>query len=361
MWKSVSQHISKLLIPFSWLYGLVIGIRNSWYTKRRHKLYQAEIPVIAVGNISTGGTGKTPFSEYLLRFFVAQGLRPAYLSRGYGRSSKGYLLVDPQATSSSIYGDEAHQVARKFAQLPVAVCESRAEGIARLQREEAPDLIVLDDAFQHRKVLRDVDILLFDAHRLPQQDFLLPAGSLREPKSSIRRADFLVVNKLEDPTVIPEIKARFEKWQKPIAFSRPSLGDIIDFDTDKKSNWQAAQHRLGAVLFSGLGNNTYFQKQVADSGIKVLESFAFRDHHQYTEKDIREIIHAFHQHTENSSKFDSIIILTTEKDRSRLRGSDFTHLWQQKPLCYIPIQVTFWQGQEPLEQKLLQIISSQNT
>jgi tetraacyldisaccharide-1-P 4'-kinase len=92
-----------------------------------------------------------------------------------------------------------------------------------------------------------------------------------------------------------------------------------------------------------------------------LESFAFRDHHQYTEKDIHEIIRAFDQHTENSSKFDSVIILTTEKDRSRLRGSDFTHLWQQKPLCYIPIQVTFWQGQEPLEQKLLQIISSQNT
>lgn len=361
MWKSVHRYISILLIPFSWLYGLGIRIINFRYDRRRSKLYKASVPVIAVGNISTGGTGKTPFSEYLLRFFVEQGLRPAYLSRGYGRSSKGYLLVDPKADSSAIFGDEAHQVARKFAQLPVAVCESRAEGIARLQREEAPDLIVLDDAFQHRKVLRDADILLFDAHRLPQQDYLLPAGNLREPKSSIQRADFLVINKLEDATAIPGITAQFAKWQKPLAFSRPSLGDIIDFDTDKKSDWQAAQHKLGAVLFSGLGNNTYFQEQVANSGIRVLESFTFRDHHQYTEKDIHEIIRAFDQHTENSSKFDSIIILTTEKDRSRLRGSDFTHLWQQKPLCYIPIQVTFWQGQEPLEQKLLQIISSQNT
>jgi tetraacyldisaccharide 4'-kinase len=348
-----------LLAPFSWLYGLGIRCRNIWYDRRTASLFKADVPVISVGNISTGGTGKTPFSEYLLRFFEDQGLRPAYLSRGYGRASKGYRLVDSQATQASEFGDEALQVARKFARLPVAVCESRAEGIRRLQRDHAPDLIVLDDAFQHRKVRRDADILLFDAHRLPQQDCLLPAGRLREPKSSIRRADFLVVNKLEQPSDISNIEKQFSHWQKPMAFCQPVFDGIFDFETDTKSEWQAAKHTLGAVLFSGLGNNDYFHHQITSCGIQVLQAFAFPDHHRYTEQDLQEIMDAFRQHTKNSPKFDSLLILTTEKDRSRLRGSTLTHPWHQMPLCYIPIRLAFSQGQEALEARLLSLVDSQ--
>lgn len=349
------------LVPFSWLYGLVIRIRNYWFDKRTASLFKATIPVISVGNISTGGTGKTPFSEYLMRYFEAQGLRPAYLSRGYGRKSKGYLRVDPTAANSQKYGDEALQVARKFARLPVAVCEQRAEGIRRLEQEHAPDLIILDDAFQHRKVRREVDILLFDAARLPQQDWLLPAGRLREPLSSIRRAQFLIINKVKSPEDIPAIEAQFARWGKPLAFCQPEFEGIFDFETDKKSNWDAAKHRLGAVLFSGLGNNDYFRQQVEESGIQVLESFAFPDHHRYSARDMEEIVRAFQKHTKNSSKFDSLLPLTTEKDRSRLQGSDLTHLWHQLPLCYVPIRLRFYRGQAALEASMQQIITSQNT
>lgn len=349
----------RLLVPFSFLYGLGIRLRNYWFDRRSASLFKANVLVIAVGNISTGGTGKTPFSEYLLRFFEDQGLRPAYLSRGYGRKSQGYFLVDPHATDAAIYGDEALQVARKFVQLPVAVCERRAEGIMRLEQEHAPDLIILDDAFQHRKVRRDVDILLFDAARLPQQDCLLPAGRLREPKSSMRRAHFLVVNKIPQQTDIPEISAQFARWNKPLVFCKPEFDGIFDFSTDTKSAWQAADHRIGAVLFSGLGNNAYFRHQVESSGITVLQAFAFRDHHHYSEKDIREIVAAFQKHIENSSKFDTLLILTTEKDRSRLRGSTLTHLWHTLPLCYIPIRLAFFQGQEAFEASLLQLFNRQ--
>ncbi len=353
--------MSRLFIPFSWLYGGIIFLRNRWYDSRREKLFRADVAVISVGNISVGGTGKTPFSEYLVRFFVSQGLRPAYLSRGYGRASQGYRLVDPQSDEAAEYGDEALQVARKFADLPVAVCESRAEGIARLQAEHRPDLIILDDAFQHRKVLRDVDILLFDANRLPQRDYLLPAGSLREPLASLRRADFLVINKLAEPAEIEAIAARFARWAKPMAFCRPVFTGLVDFFSGEKIDIQAADRRLAAVIFSGLGNNAFFCRQLEAAGIEVLQFFSFSDHHTYSQKELTEIAAAYRKHVENSSNFDSLIILTTEKDASRLRGRPLPHFWQKLPFFYIPIRLAFWQGQEELEARLIQTINHQNT
>jgi tetraacyldisaccharide 4'-kinase len=332
--------------------------RNARYDQGQRPIYHAPLPIVSVGNISAGGTGKTPFAEYLLRLYAGQGARVAYLSRGYGRKSKGYLRVAPEAGDAQSFGDEALQVGSKFPHLPVAVCEDRKTGIERLLQEAPkPELVVLDDAFQHRKVARNLDLLMIDANRLPDEDRLLPAGRLREPISGLSRSDFLIVNKLSDPERIPALKARLQAWQKPMAFCRPILSEIRDGTSGQLLTWQPKRHRMGAVLFSGLGNNPFFQQQVKEWGIEPVAALSFPDHHRYRRRDLAKIARTFHHHSEKSANFDSFLLLTTEKDHYRLKGNPATQMLADIPWAYLPIELAFWEGQQKLESLLLALIN----
>ncbi|MEL6134010.1 MAG: tetraacyldisaccharide 4'-kinase, partial [Bacteroidota bacterium] len=211
-----------MLLPFSWIYGSVLAIRRKLYEIGYLPSYRAPLPVISVGNISTGGTGKTPVAAYILSFLSERGIQAAYLSRGYGRKTKGFLAVDPTQGDSQTYGDEALQIAHQFPQLPVAVCEKRAEGIQQLLNKFTLQVIVLDDAFQHLAVQRDLNLIVIDAQRLPYKDFILPAGNLREPLSSLHKADFFIINKLSQAARIPQIDQRMGKWRKEKAFCCPA-------------------------------------------------------------------------------------------------------------------------------------------
>ena len=185
---------NSLLQPLAWIYGEVMKARNERFDTGRTKIESFGVPVISVGNISVGGTGKTPMSAYILRLLQEQGVRPALLSRGYGRKTKGYCAATLQSTAADI-GDEPLEIYRMFnTKVPVRVCEKRCEGARRLlQENEGIGAIVLDDAYQHRYIHRDLNILLTDYNRLYTRDKVLPAGRLREIAQGAERANIIVV------------------------------------------------------------------------------------------------------------------------------------------------------------------------
>ncbi|MDB4286322.1 tetraacyldisaccharide 4'-kinase [bacterium] len=342
-----SRDFRILLLPFSWIYGAIITLRNLFYSKEIFPQYKASVPIISVGNLTTGGTGKTPMAEYLLAYFKKNGLTVAYLSRGYGRKTKGYLEVIPGKGDSEVFGDEALQVARKFPDLPVAVCENRKTGIERLVRDHAIHGIVLDDAFQHRKVARDFDLIMVDANRLPQQDHLLPAGNLREPLRNLQRAHHVVVNKLLTPSDIPGIEDLFFKTGKPVSFCKPVWSGFYDFEGKKSPT----QHPKAALIFSGIGNNAFFVRQAKEWGLDIVDTLFFPDHHAYHPADLDKIA-ALYRGYQKSTNFDSLIILTTEKDYCRLSNVNGDKLLTQLPFHFVRITLEWIQGNEQLSQSL---------
>ena len=212
--------INYWLLPLSWLYGLVVSIRNLMFDVGMLKSKTFPLPVICVGNITVGGTGKTPHTEYLIRM-LSEKHQVAVLSRGYKRQSEGYVLATPTTPMTDI-GDEPYQMKHKFPQIHMAVDKDRCHGIAELMKKEVQpptDVVILDDAYQHRYVKAGLNILLMDYHRLIYLDKLLPAGRLRESSSGKKRADIVIVTKCpRDITPIErkgiERSLNIENWQK---------------------------------------------------------------------------------------------------------------------------------------------------
>lgn len=338
--------LSILLLPFSWIYTGITSVRNFLYSKQIKKSIPAPIPVLSVGNISTGGTGKTPMAEYLIRQCLSENKKPAYLSRGYGRKTKGYIRVKPGEATSEEVGDEALQVAEKFSQIPVAVSENRRLGIEKLL-EEKPDIVILDDAFQHRKVARDLDLLLLDANRLPYEDSVLPAGSLRESIQGMKRADVLIVNKISNASQIANIAKRLAKWKKPLCFSKVTLEGIKAFDQEVQVSDIESLEQKEVILFSGIGNADFFERQVKDLGFRIIKHFRFGDHYDFKKKDIDDLLKL-----EKKGR----IFLCTEKDYFRIKGHSFYKDLLKAPFYYVPIHLEFLAGEEILLEKLKNLI-----
>lgn len=301
-----------LLFPLEKLYTSITGWRRRWYERHPEKRYKAPVRVISVGNLSMGGTGKTPMTIWLMEYYLSQGLRPAYLSRGYGRKTSGYFLVNSQHRSEEV-GDEALMVARRFPDLSVAVCESRTTGMKQLVANIQPDIIILDDAFQHLKVHRDLDLVLMDATRMPDEDFPLPGGKLRESLFVLSKADALIVNRVESEQHWNQLKLRLAPWNKPIAGTMTRAIGLMNLEGEFESLPGLAGK--SAILFSGLGNNASFRLLVTLLGVQVLHHHTFRDHHRYSPADLSEIDRVAAQHPE-------AMILTSEKDLVRLIGMD---------------------------------------
>ncbi len=214
-----------LLFPFAILYGFITSIRNFLYDKGIFKSYSFDIPIIAVGNLSVGGTGKTPQIEYLIRL-LSPNYKIATLSRGYKRKSKGYVLADVTSTAE-ILGDEPFQMHQKFPNIKVAVDADRKNGIENLLKlDDKPELILLDDAFQHRKVKAGFYIMLSAYDDLFYNDFILPTGNLRESKSGAKRADIIVITKC--PKDLSDITQKIIK--EKIGLDCPIFFSFIDYD-----------------------------------------------------------------------------------------------------------------------------------
>ena len=332
-----------LVLPFTTVFMLIVRIRNLAYDLNWLKPFNAHLPVIAIGNISTGGTGKTPFAEYLLSFFSQHNIKAAYISRGYGRKTKGFLQVDPDGGDSLTYGDEALQVAVKYPQFPVVVAEDRAEAIIKIVDIHHPEIIILDDAFQHRKVNRDLDFVLIDANRMPEKDWLLPGGNLREPLTSLKRADAIIFNKLSKPERIPDLQSSYQKWNVPLAYTQPVRTDIRSFvNPSSRLSFSLADKEI--YLFCGVGNNRYVYDQLEQAGFTIKGHSFFPDHYPYKEKDIQKILGEYQQLTMSGQSEEKLVILTTEKDFFRLKGAAWMTNYLDYPLLFMTVEIGWWQG-----------------
>lgn len=273
-----------------------------------------EKPVISVGNMTMGGTGKTPFVEYVIQWCLENKLKVGVVSRGYKGTYSGVEKVDSlKSKASLIYGDEPILLARKFPQIPIYVCRKRKAAAEKLLQENYVDLIIADDAFQHRALPRDLDIVLVDATEPLNNYRVFPEGRSREPFKNFKRADFIIVNKKSgiDKSELDLLITHLGGVSKAmILFGDYAFSKIVELESEKSYDIEQFRKELGEeslALISGIGNPDYFQKQVEDSGFCVKKHFKFPDHSQYSMKNLEEII--------KFSKLNpDIKFLITEKD-----------------------------------------------
>lgn len=329
------NYLRLLLLPFSLIYGMAIILRKKLYDWGILRSVKFDLPVICVGNLAVGGSGKTPTVEYLVRLLADYKI--AILSRGYGRKTKGFILAGANATAETI-GDEPLQYHQKFKNVTVAVCEDRVKGINQLK--ENHDLIILDDAFQHRAVRAGFNILLFEFRKLGTLQFLLPAGNLRDVFSSRKRADVLLVTKSPVPLLHVAQQASVNELQpnvdQPVLHSYLKYGNLIHL-YGKETRTLESIKDFEIFLLTGIANPQPLVEELVKYS-KAIKHEEFPDHYAFKEADIRKFKSAF----QAGSKKEKIII-TTEKDSKRLRATGFEDLLVDLPVYYLPIEVELFE------------------
>lgn len=329
----------KWLKPVGMLYAAILRLRHALYNKGFIKSEAGKLPTIVIGNLALGGTGKTPHSEYILRQ-LRQWCKPALLSRGYGRTSKGFIWANRIKATASIIGDEPMQILLKFPDLDVAVCENRLRGVEYLKNLTNSNVVVLDDAFQHRQLQGDLNILLTCYYNPYWKDSVLPGGSLRDTKQAARRADVIIVTKCpmslsreEQDTVIKSIRPRNNQQ---VFFTRLEYGEAYPLHGAAA----ALQPGTKIVGMAGLADNEVFSKFLGSRfNLAHFESFA--DHHTFSRNEVEQLW----------SKYGTFAqaIVTTEKDAVRLRN--MTGL-EGIPIFVIPITVAFLNNESAFIQLL---------
>ncbi len=324
-----------ILFPFAWIYGWVIRFRHWLFDAKLIPTATFDIPTIGVGNLCMGGSGKTPFVEYLVRL-LSKEYKLATLSRGYGRKTKGFLIVN-QFSDHKDVGDEPMQFARKFGgKITVAVDRNRKEGIEHLmQDDENLDLVLLDDVMQHRFVKAGLNILLTSFDKLYMDDYLLPVGSLRDTVATAKKADAIVVTKTHN-VLSPFTRRRVIEILHPqphqkVYFSYLSYGDFVplpDFEAVKLPK------KLNTIiLFTGIANSYPLQEYLRDlcSDLIVID---FPDHHVFSKKDLQLVVKSF-----DDAFSQNKMIVTTEKDSMRLINSPYLSELKNLPVFYVPIEM----------------------
>ena len=334
--------INDWLQPLSWIYGSVVRFRNFLFDVGVLKSRSFSIPIISVGNITVGGTGKTPHVEYLIRL-LKDLTSVAVLSRGYKRKSKGFVMADSKSTVKEI-GDEPFQMKKKFPNVTIAVDKSRVHGIETLTGQDRNlDVILLDDAFQHRYVKPGINILLVDYHRLIIYDKLLPAGRLREPLSGKNRADIVIVTKCPQTLtpmnfrVITKAMDLFPYQQLFFtALAYDKLHHIYNNSTRALTDIPPNEHLL---LLSGIASPQQFIEDLSTLNAHI-NSLTFPDHHEFSKKDIQHINEAFATLPSPKS------IITTEKDAARLVSTEGLSEEVRQHIYSLPVRIEFMLHQE---------------
>ena len=349
--------IHKSLLPLSFLYGMGVAFRNLLFDMGILKSRSFTMPVISVGNITVGGSGKTPHVEYLIRLLQDK-VKVAVLSRGYKRRTKGYILAEKDVNARQI-GDEPYQMYMKYGKnIHVAVNADRCEGITRLRNEEKTkdtDVILLDDAYQHRYVKPGVNILLVDYHRLIVYDKLLPAGCLREPKEGKRRADVVIVTKCPknlrpmDFRVITKAMDLYP-YQKLFFTTlrygnlRPVFSKASMIPLEKISD----EHNL--LVVTGIASPQHLLADLQNCS-KNITPLSFADHHSFTAKDAAKINNIF------DSMPQKRMIITTEKDAARLIDLDGLSEDVKDNIYALPIEIEFMlEQQEQFDEYILSYV-----
>ncbi len=323
-----------LLYPFALLYNLVTRLRNWFFDQGWLKTTESPIPTILVGNLSVGGTGKTPMVEYLIHL-LKDDFKLGTLSRGYGRASKGFIKASQTSTPQMI-GDEPFQIYKKFgSEIQVFVGENRVAALQKIKAEENnPQVMILDDAFQHRSVKAHLNILLTTFQQPFFSDHLLPAGRLRESRSGVKRADLVVVTKCPE-TITEGLKNEFKDQishyagsKTPVLFSQITYGKPYPIEEGSKFS-------TSIILLSALANDELLVK-FCRNNFDVLEILSFPDHHDYSESDFAKL-----KKTRQNFPDREVVILTTEKDAAKVKSIAPEGFMREIPIFVLPILVGF--------------------
>lgn len=333
------------LYPVSWLYGMGVRFRNKLFDWGCLRSKSFDVPVVCVGNLAVGGTGKTPHTEYLIKLFRETGMNVAMLSRGYKRKSKGYVLATEETKVQHI-GDEPYQIKTKFPGIRVAVDENRCHGIKQLLKLQKPavDVVVLDDAFQHRHVKAGLNILLTDFHRLFCDDTLLPAGRLREPSSGKSRAQIVIVTKCPEdikPIDFNIIAKRLKLYRyQQLYFSSFRYGALTPVFGEKRRMLTSLGKEERVLLVTGIASPAPLLEKLKEYTTHI-DLYSFGDHHDFSNKDLQMIKERF-ERLEGEKK----LIVTTEKDATRLQHHPALAETLKPYLYVLPIEIDFLQNQQ---------------
>lgn len=335
-----------LLNPFSKIYHFIIFLRNFLYDKKILTSYKSDVPLISIGNLTFGGTGKTPLVSYLTEFFQSQGKKVVIISRGYkgSKSSKNVFLVsDGQGQifgNPDECGDEPFLLATWLPNTPILISKKRASAVQRAESQFSPDYILLDDGYQHRAVFRDIDILLIDAMDPFGNYRLTPSGTLREPIENLSRADIMLINRAEEDEDLLTLRRILRRHNKEAHIFQlgnriTKLVSLVTGDTLGPEEISG----MNSYLFCAIGNPHGFSLNVEKLGSHVVGHRYFRDHHRYTGEDLQKI-------SREAREAGASIIVTTQKDSVRIEKHDeFSSL----PLYYAKLELIFYKEEDFLQ------------
>ncbi len=339
-----------LLAPAAVLYGAGIAVRNRLFDIGAFESYKAAVPVVSIGNITMGGTGKTPLVDYVVKYYTERGLKPAILSRGYKRSTTGVQMVSDGRKillEGLEAGDECAMLAQNNPGTIVVVAEKRKEGagfIAEYFAGELPDVIVLDDGFQHRQLHRDLDIVVINSNTPLFNDRLIPAGRLREPLKNFDRADLLVLSKITDPEKAMRFQENLRSTGKPLVQTTLRSGNPLQF------TGPAREQPEKVIALAGIGQPQSFLESLHSAGIAVEFTAFFSDHADFPRNRVKSLV--------EKALENNLSIIATEKDYYRLRSNlPLLEMLSRVPCFYLPIEIEVIEGKELLEEMLDRAVS----
>lgn len=336
--------MNKLLLPFSFIYRIIVGIRNTFFDLKILKSHSFPIPIINIGNITVGGTGKTPHTEYLLGI-LNEKHKLAVLSRGYKRKTKNFIEVEPHSPVKEV-GDEPLQIKQKYPNISVVVDRKRVNGVEQLlKKKQKPDVIILDDAFQHRHIKAGLNILLIDYNKPIHKDCMLPAGRLREPIHNKSRANVIIVSKC--PKDLKAIDLRIMRKElklfpyQTLFFSLLEYKNLMPLSGLNEQKQISYYRNYTAILFTAIANPKPLYKKIEEEGIGI-EKMPFSDHHYFKESDLTKLKERF-----DKINSDKKLIICTEKDAVKLKElAKKIPTIDKLPIYYLPIEVVFLNEQE---------------
>ena len=340
---------SFLLAPAALLYGTGISVRNRLFDLGIFQSHKAAVPVVSIGNITMGGTGKTPLVDLVVKYYSRKGLKPAILSRGYKRSTTGVNMV---ADGSQIFlgsreaGDECAMLAHKNPETVVVVAEKRKEGAVFVAEHFAgnlPDVLVLDDGFQHRQLYRDLDIAVINSSAPFFDDRLIPAGRLREPRKNLDRADLLILSKITGTEQALRFEKKLRATGKPLVKTGIRPGKPVQFAGPDVLQPERV------IALAGIGQPESFLESLQQSGMEVVSETFFGDHAEFPANKIKSLV--------EEALNNDLSIITTEKDYYRLLSNrPILATLSQVPCFYLPVEIEIIEGRELLEKMLDNVV-----
>ena len=354
-----STKISILLRPLALLYSFIVQFRNTLFNWRLFRAWKSPIPVVSIGNLSAGGTGKTPLVDWVVKYYLSIGYKPAIVSRGYLRESKGVQLVSDGhkiMLSSRESGDETAMLAWNNPDAIVMVANKRKKAVMAITRrftQRGPSVIILDDAFQHRQIDRALNIAVINAGEPFLKAKMIPEGRLREPLKNLSRADLIVLNKVTDKKQADAIMSELEKTGHPIVQARLKIGELVCFSGEFHTADEAIlEKNLNFLAFAGIATPDSFLESLKKEGINVVAHHFYKDHEPYSAKKLYAVRHEAEQR--------GLSLVTTEKDYFRMLGRpELIRIITTRPCYYLKIEPDIFDGEATLKLMLNAVVGKQ--